>query len=78
MAKIEIDHKEKNQFPCFGINKYSIGILVVEFEAERTGKVILDTRPNPPYIVGSVHSENWTTLENWDIVTKEFSLKFTV
>jgi hypothetical protein len=77
MCKIEIEHKEENQFPCFGINKSSDGILVVQFSAEKVGVIVFDSRPNSPFKIGEIHKD-WNQLKNWDIVTKEFTLKFSL
>lgn len=77
MAKVEIEKTDENKFPCFGINKFSDGIVIVEFSSQCKGCVILDTRKEPEFVSGH-YAENWKILENWDIVTKEFTLKFTV
>lgn len=77
MAKVEIEHKDESKFPCFGIMQYSSGMLVVEFSQERVGVVVLDTRISPDFNSGHC-SDKWSKLSYWDIVTKEFTLKFTV
>jgi hypothetical protein len=77
MCKIEIEHKEESQFPCFGIMKFSDGLLVVQFSAEKVGVVVFDSMPNSIFKVKEKH-ENWNELKDWDIVTKEFTLKFSV
>jgi hypothetical protein len=77
MCKIEIEHKEESQFPCFGIMKYSDGLLVVQFSAENVGVALFDSRPNEPFKIGEIHAD-WNELKDWDIVTKEFTLKFSL
>jgi hypothetical protein len=77
MCKIEIEHKEESQFPCFGINKYSYGLIVVQFSAEKVGVIIFDSRAGDRNEVGE-KSDNWSPLDKWDIVTKEFTLKFSL
>lgn len=77
MAKVEIEKTDENKFPCFGIMQYSSGMLVVEFSSQCKGCVILDTRKEPEFVSGHC-SDKWNKLSYWDIVTKEFTLKFTV
>jgi hypothetical protein len=77
MCKIEIEHKEETQFPCFGIDKFSDGIVVVELTSESKGTVVIDSRLNPVYATGE-YSEDWAFLIDWGIVTKEFTLKFSL